>query len=57
LFVYDTGLLYHNGKRVNIYASRKIHIKADDIHAMTPLSDYVILSICKIIIYCIKKIL
>lgn len=42
-FVYGIGLLYHNGKREIIYAPKKIHIKANDIHAMTPLSDYVIL--------------
>ena len=25
------------------YAPKKIHIKADDVHAMSPLSDYVVL--------------
>ena len=42
-FVYGTGILYHNRKREIIHAPKKIHIEADDIHAMTPLSDYVVL--------------
>lgn len=42
-FIYGSGLLFHNGKQDIIHAPRKIHIKANDIHAMTPLSDYVVL--------------
>lgn len=42
-FIYGSGLLFHNGKQDIIHAPRKIHITANDIHAMTPLSDYVVL--------------
>lgn len=42
-FIYGTGMLYHNGIREIISAPKKIHIEANDIHAMTPLSDYVVL--------------
>ena len=42
-FVYGSGILYHNNKREIIHAPAKIKIESDEVHAMTPLSNYVVL--------------
>jgi len=42
-FVYGRGLLYHNDTLEIIDAPKKVLIEANDAHAMTPLSESVVL--------------
>ena len=43
IFLYGIGKLYNNGNINIIKSPRTIIIKSNNIHAMTPISDYVIL--------------
>lgn len=43
IFLYGTGLLYINGETTIVNSPKRVLIQSNIIHAMTPLSDYVIL--------------
>jgi len=43
IFLYGVGKLYNNGLISIIRSPNKVVIKSNNVHAMTPISDYVIL--------------